>query len=225
MRIRVGMKVSSYHADHPGRCAASEGEKKRSESAVRRSGSDAERVAAGLSPALLPAGLPVLRSPAGREGEVEGVLRRARQTLEYLAVTNGLLDIALDHVSLGRAYMAGGELETAGEYLRKAVDGLRAAGQMQYLPLGLLPRASYHRLSQDYAAAQRDLDEVRTLIRRAGLRLYEVDLALEACRLSLARGDKKAAREQLARAQEGIEAMGYNRHKEAAEELAAQIEG
>ena len=159
------------------------------------------------------------------EGEVEDVLRRARQTLGISSSNKWLLDIALDQVSLGRAYMAGRELETAGEYLSKAVDGLRAAGHMQYLPLGLLPRASYHRLRQDYAAAQRDLDEARTLIRRAGLRLYEVDLALEACRLSLAMGDKKAAREQLAKAQAGIEAMGYDRHKEAAEELAAQIEG
>ena len=53
------------------------------------------------------------------EGEVEDVLRRGADALEVSSRNRWLLDIALDHVSLGRAYMAGGELETAGEYLAK----------------------------------------------------------------------------------------------------------
>src|ERR1700681_4554136 len=77
------------------------------------------------------------------------VLERARQTLEYEKQGwYGLLDIALDHLSLGRAHLglalaapggarAGGRAQAA-EPLHRAVSGLRRAGREDHLPRSLL---------------------------------------------------------------------------------------
>ena len=136
-----------------------------------------------------------------------------------------LLTIALDHVTLGRAYLAGGELETAGEYLRKAVDGLRASGQMDTptrpaTPRKLPPLAEgrlRRRAARPGRSAHPDPPSRPEALRgRHGARSVPA-IAGD--------GRQEAARQQLTRAQEGIEAMGYYRHREAAEELAAQIQG
>jgi hypothetical protein len=59
-----------------------------------------------------------------------------------------LLDIALNHLSLGRAELLAyeadisGDLGKAAEDRNHAVDGLRKAGQIQEVPRGLLARAA-----------------------------------------------------------------------------------
>ena len=45
------------------------------------------------------------------EGEIDDVLRRGQKLIEW-RVPGALCSIALEHVSLGRAYLAGGELRT-----------------------------------------------------------------------------------------------------------------
>src|SRR5580704_2739821 len=60
-----------------------------------------------------------------------------------------LLDIALIHLTLGRAALCAAVLEGSGldqvdpcrETLRQTVDGLRRSGMQNHLPLGLLTRA------------------------------------------------------------------------------------
>lgn len=108
---------------------------------------------------------------------MDEVLRRAKQTLEWVTAQGWLLDIALDHLSLGRAHMATSPPDpaVAEQHLRAAVDGLRTAGKTTHLPSGLLARAEFHRNQDNLDLAQRDLDEVRTIVRRAGMRLFEAD--------------------------------------------------
>jgi len=152
------------------------------------------------------------------QGEASEVLRRAEQTLEW-ARQHGLslLTVALDQLSLGRAYLLlalreGPEtFSQAATHLNRAVDGLRQAGQQDYLPRGLLARAALHRAQDQFARAQRDLEEALTIATRGGMRLHEADCHLESARLHLARGEREQARESLSKARGMVEEMGYHR--------------
>lgn len=172
--------------------------------------------------------------------------RRAAQTLEWAKPAEFLLDIALDHLTLGGAHLMAvleegtGDLGEAATHLGQAVDGLRSAGQQDYLTRGLLARAELHRARNDFPPARRDLDEAFEIATRGGvdnhMRLYECDCHLECCRLILAMheagtaldaqdidpgsplalydatGDPlPAAREHLQRAAALIEETGYKR--------------
>lgn len=141
--------------------------------------------------------------------------RRAELTLLWHGREGWLLDIALDHLALGRARLAlaqdaAGRTAAAAE-LDRAVDGLRASGQQDDLPRGLLARAECHRLSGDRARAQRDLDEARALCERCGMKLFLADVHLEQARLHLAFGDPERTRPEYERARTLVAEMGYHR--------------
>ena len=69
-----------------------------------------------------------------------------RRLPRWNRAADSLLDIALDHLILVRAtlykaHFVGSIPHTAVDHIAAAVDGLRAAGDMSYLPCGLLTRA------------------------------------------------------------------------------------
>jgi tetratricopeptide (TPR) repeat protein len=154
-------------------------------------------------------------------GQREEVHRRAAQTLEWVKRQAWLLDIALDHLSLGCALPP--ESEEAAAHLNEAVDGLRKAGQDDQLPRGLLARAALRRQRGDFAAAHRDLDEVFALATRSSMRLHLTDYHLEQARLLLAQGDRDKARRHLDTAKQLIAATGYRRRDGEAAELETQL--
>jgi tetratricopeptide (TPR) repeat protein len=144
------------------------------------------------------------------------VRERAVQTLKW--EEGRLLDIALDHLSLGRAHLyaaqrggAAAHLAEAASHLAASIDGLRRSGQQDHLPFGLLARAALHTQTHDFALARHDLDEALALARRCGFRLHEADAHLGLARLSLAEGTPDAAREHLAKARAIIDATRYHR--------------
>jgi tetratricopeptide (TPR) repeat protein len=161
------------------------------------------------------------------QGDYAEVERRASQMLEWVTAQNWLLDIALDNLSLARALaMQTSEVSKTSEvlpHLNRAVDGLRQAGQQQYLPLGLLARAEYHRLAGAFDKAQKDLDEAFSIASRGGMRLHLADCRLAYARLKVERLKVEGstlniqpvtlndAREHLAAAKEIIAATGYHR--------------
>ncbi|MCH8872369.1 hypothetical protein IH824_06285 [candidate division KSB1 bacterium] len=181
-------------------------------------------------------------------GQVQEVLERAGQTLEW---ASGLLNIALDNLSLGRAHflqsIADGSTDysKAESYLNQAVAGLREAGAQDMLPLGYFARAALYRVQQNFAAAWEDLSEAHEIAERGEMRLYLADFHLEACRLHLAQhkagesfvpeslGAKtispvpenhlEAAKAHLKIAKEMINKMGYHRRDPEVEELQLQI--
>jgi Nucleoside phosphorylase len=163
------------------------------------------------------------------QGQAQKVKERATQTLEWAKQHFGLLANALDRLSLGRAWLL--EAEQAGtddttqaaEFLQRAVDGLRHAGRIDYLPRGLLARAALHRFNGDYGRAERDLAEVLRIATRSGMGLHLADYHLESARLRLAQGNMDKAREHLATAREMIERMGYHRRDNEVIELAEQL--
>ncbi len=93
-------------------------------------------------------------------GQAEAVRERARQFFEWRVPSDSLLDIALDHLSLGRAALALGDRDEARRRLDQAVNGLRESGTMDHIPRGLLARAALFREVEEYALSRRDLDEV-----------------------------------------------------------------
>ncbi|MDD2776039.1 MAG: TIR domain-containing protein [Gallionella sp.] len=175
------------------------------------------------SPAPLPMPSPKGRGSfhgAGGEGVAcRAVSERATQTLKWAEQNNAsLLAIAFDHLTLGRAalYAAlreGSSPSTCHASIQHAVDGLRRAGQQQYLPLALLTRA-WLRMAElrmaelrrvdttlcprgeqaawadetcppdDHCtAAQADLNEALEIAERGPMPLYLADIYLHRARL------------------------------------------
>jgi tetratricopeptide (TPR) repeat protein len=131
--------------------------------------------------------------------------------------TDSLLALALDHLSLGRAHLLaaqcgpGGDLAAAVSYLTQAVDGLRRAGQQDYLPLGLLARAAFYTYTGALTLAHRDLAEALSLSTRCGFRLHLTDAHLGYARLHLAEGRLDLARPHLGAARALIAETSYHR--------------
>ena len=130
-------------------------------------------------------------------GESAEVIRRASQTLRWAEAEGSLLDIGLDHISLGRAHPGGSGEATF--HLDHAVDYLRRAGTVDNLPLALLARGTRYDLTQVFRTAT-----------RCGMRLYLVDYHLNSAGLDLAGGDQVQASEHLEKAETLITETGYH---------------
>ena len=131
-------------------------------------------------------------------GENQQVLQRAQYALAISELNKWLLDIALDHLSLGRAHLQQQQLEPAQQHLDQAVKGLRDASQQQYLPLGLLTRAELHRLQGDYKEAEKDLQEVFEIAERGEMQLHLCDYHLAMAKLLQTRTDQALDQNQAA---------------------------
>jgi tetratricopeptide (TPR) repeat protein len=142
-------------------------------------------------------------------GGSEEVLRRSAKTLAWMEKQGWLLDIALDHLSFGRAHPSGSA--EAARHLGEAVRGLRHAGTLEHISLGLLARAAHFRHTREFAKAQHDLDEVRVLATRCGMRLHLTDYHLEQARLFLAQEKRAEALPHYEEAKKLIAATGYHR--------------
>lgn len=159
------------------------------------------------------------------QGETADVRERAIYALEVAVRNRWLLDIALDHLSLGRAHLlgmqrgTGGDLHEAATHLDDAVEGMRDAGQQDYLPLGLLARATLHIHNGAFDNARIDLDEALELAESCGFRLHEADAHLGHTRLALAQGKPKEAAEHLEKARKIVKATGYGRRYAEVSEL------
>jgi tetratricopeptide (TPR) repeat protein len=175
---------------------------------------------------LLSRAAPLDGSALGRDGlgavdeearrRCEAVRERALYARKIAEKNRWLLDIALDHLSLGRATLGlalatGGDLNPATEPLNAAVQGLRAAGQEDHLPRGLIARATLHRFGEDEAAAEADLSEALEIAERGSMKLHECNAHLEWARLRRSVGDPDGAREHLERARALVAETGYHR--------------
>jgi tetratricopeptide (TPR) repeat protein len=140
-----------------------------------------------------------------------------------------ILTIALENLSLACSHVLHFQddpnfpVTNLPTIFNRAVDGLRQAGTQHMLPLGLLARAGYYRVTGKLNRAQRDLDEAFTIATRGGMGLYLADCHLEYTRLYLAKGDKPKAREHWQIAKDSIEKMGYHRRDKEVQELEEQL--
>jgi tetratricopeptide (TPR) repeat protein len=200
------------------------------------------------------------------KGEWAAARDRASRTLEWVRPHKWLLDVALDTLTIGRAHLglalssvAPGPSATvrddagaAHAQFGGAVEGLHAAGRVDYFPLGLLARAAFRRSVGDWDGAARDLDEVEEIAEPGPMRLYLCDVALERARLAFARIEAFAplngliddgppppvppatdetvklaqeARDNLATARDLITRCGYHKRDEELAELEAVRDG
>jgi tetratricopeptide (TPR) repeat protein/CO dehydrogenase nickel-insertion accessory protein CooC1 len=163
------------------------------------------------------------------QGKYQDVQSRAAQTLELVGDKYWLLGVALDYLSLGRAHLMKAQVEgvnnysQATTYLDRAVDGLRQAGEQEFLVRGLLARTGLYRVMGALDKARRDLDEAFSIAARGGMRLHEADCHLEYARLFVANGELDKMRESLARAKKMIEEMGYHRRNSEYQRIFEQI--
>jgi tetratricopeptide (TPR) repeat protein len=151
--------------------------------------------------------------------EYHEVLSRAGHTLEWAKQSGAMhLNIALDHLSLGRAHLLQTQQEGSDDFspaethLNNAVEYLQRAGTQHYLPKGLLSRAELFRVCAAFPEALYDPDEAMRIAERGGMDLHRADCHLEYARLYLAMGEKEEdARRNLDTAKEMIGEMGYHR--------------
>jgi hypothetical protein len=157
------------------------------------------------------------------------VFQRATRTLKVAVRNRWTLDIALDHLTCGRAALYAARLharaptftctltlEQAREHLEAAVAKLREAGTQHHLPKGLLTRAWLHHLSNRDDLAERDLDEAWTLAIRGPMPLHQADIELHRARLF-------RDRDALARAATLIHQLGYHRRLDELQDAQAQL--
>jgi tetratricopeptide (TPR) repeat protein len=164
------------------------------------------------------------------QGRWRDVEQRAEQAIVISRRNRWLLDIALDHLSLGRAALIGSSaqdkasLARAADHLNLAVEGLREANVLRHLPRGLLARAELSIATKAFAAARADLDETLSIATRTDMRLHEAEAHLGFTRLHLAESDRPRARESLERARKLVEETSYHRRDKEVEELARKVE-
>lgn len=163
------------------------------------------------------------------QGEVQKVRERAASTLEIAKENNWLINIGLDNLSLGRTWLLDAQqagtdgIVQAEQFLQSAVDWLRLAAQMEFIPHGLLARAQLYRVKGAYEQAGRDLAVVLNIAKQGGMGLHLADYHLESVRLYLTYGNLAKANEHLELARGMIERMGYHRRDNEINELAEQL--
>jgi tetratricopeptide (TPR) repeat protein len=156
------------------------------------------------------------------------VIDRAKQTLGWAKQQGWQLDVALDHLTLGRAALYLSILRPSGHNARRAatselnaaVDVLRAAGNHDDLPRSLLSRAWLLGLEGKLDEARTDLDEAWEIAERGSMQLFMADVHLYRARLF-----HDAA--ELAEASKMITYLGYTRRNlelKDAEQEAADLE-
>jgi hypothetical protein len=164
------------------------------------------------------------------------VSQRAAQIFEWRKLPkwnpayDPLFDIALDHLTLGRAALYAALLEpsaigNAQSTIESAVSSLRRAGQQDYLVLGLLTRAWLRGLTgarTGAESAQADLDEAWEIAERGPMKLFQADIHLYRARLFFREPSYpwQSPQDDLAAAAKLINECGY--HRRDAELAAAQ---
>ncbi len=163
------------------------------------------------------------------------VSQRGAKMFEWRLPGDPLLDIALDHLTLGRAALYSAILEQSEirnpkSAIALAVASLRRAGQQDELPKALLTRAWLRFLTGAHTgpeSAQEDLDEAWEIAERGPMKLFMADIHLYRARLFHALrpypwqnsdGSPRGPKDDLVAARKLIEKCGYWRRKEELED-------
>jgi tetratricopeptide (TPR) repeat protein len=167
------------------------------------------------------------------------VQQRAEQLLEQTNQELILINVARNNLSLGLAHMfqikynPNYHNKQSINFLNRAMDGLRRAGQQAYIVRGLFARTEFYRITGVLDKAQKDLDEAFSIATRGGMGLCLADCHLEYGRLKIQKSKVEGqkvdvdylgeARGHLKTAKEMIEKMGYHRRDKEVEELEKEL--
>ncbi|MBF0161380.1 MAG: hypothetical protein HQL88_03740 [Magnetococcales bacterium] len=153
----------------------------------------------------------------------EAVLRRTEEFFRWRVPGDPVQEVAMEHLSMGRALAALGRATEGLAQLGQAIAVLHGAGLDHLLAECLLRRGEVLRQCGELAAARRDAEEALILVERGGLALWGVDGWLLASHLSLDNGQLADAEAGLARVEAGIAALGYGRRLVEAHLLRARL--
>ncbi|MBI4560046.1 MAG: TIR domain-containing protein [Candidatus Hydrogenedentes bacterium] len=155
-------------------------------------------------------------------GRVADANQRALDLAKYPRQQKYMVAVALNSLLLGRVEIAKSDSTGTAippqtdSYIEKGVEGLRCAGEVEQIIVGLLTRAELYRRRRDLSRSTKDLVEVGELVERTGMRLYLPDLHLEWARFHVAAHaqtgfceDISKAAEHLRKARELVEEMRY----------------
>jgi hypothetical protein len=149
--------------------------------------------------------------PATAWSEIE---KLATTTIQYGKSFYSLLSAAFDHltlvrVNLYRAILAHPLPQPSLDLpdVAAAVNGLRASGRLDYLPMGLFTAALYHFVRGDHPACRAALDEAQQIAERGPMPLYLADIHLHRGRLF-----RDCA--EIAKARTLIDRHGYGRRNQ-----------
>jgi hypothetical protein len=201
------------------------------------------------------------------KGDYAAARDRAKWAFGVACEEGWVLEEALDRLTIGRAHLGlalkGGRgagsitkrrenAYTSSGRLDKAVNKLRAFGDLTFTGRGLLARATFCRVVGDWDGTVRDLNEVEEIAKPGRMRLYLGDTALERARLAFAQIEAFAplngliddgppkpvkpdadeatrlmeqARVNVAKADSLIKDCGYHRRDEELAELHAVLKG
>jgi tetratricopeptide (TPR) repeat protein len=129
------------------------------------------------------------------QGQPVAARDRAARALGIAQRDHTVLDVGLDNLTLGRAYLAlalsspptSQNVRLASASFDEAVQRLPACGETVKFPRALVARAAFRRAIGDWKGAESDLNEAKEIAEPALMRLYWCDCALEGARLALAR--------------------------------------
>ncbi len=152
----------------------------------------------------------LLLDQATEQTEIQTVLKRGKYSLEIGIANNHLITISLDQLTLARAYFKLDELKEAENYFNQAVEGVRKAGKIEFMPIFLLDRANFFIKINKLEEAKRDLSEAKQIISRSGMKLYEVDYHLAMCRFFHLTKEKLSFDKHLSAAKTLIKSTGYH---------------
>jgi hypothetical protein len=142
---------------------------------------------------------------------------------EWRVPGDPLLDIALDHLTLARVGLIRAILANPLPqptldlpHVAAAVNGLRAAGQMDDLPRSLLTAALYHFIRGEHDLALKHLAEAQQIAERGPMPLFLADIHLTRARLAATAKEEGGwmnvdAQAELAQAATLIRTLGYGR--------------
>jgi tetratricopeptide (TPR) repeat protein len=160
------------------------------------------------------------------------VTKRAEQTVRWALAHRILIDIGLDHLTLGRAALNAAVLRGVapdGSDIDVAVNVLRDAAAKHHQPRGLLTRALYRAVAGDFPGARDDLDEAFDVAERGPMKLFLADIHLHRARLFGLYAKRpenypwESSALDLAEARRLIEECGYWRRKEELEDAEAAL--
>jgi len=154
--------------------------------------------------------------------QIDESIERAREalspsSLRTAAFTLGIIDNPLMDLLLAKAHGArhaklanSHEALLACKFAEQAVAGLRNAGRIEFLVLGLVSLSECRHYVGEERLARHWLDEAEKLATRCGMRLFQTDAHLLRARFELFRNPAKAC-EHLAQARQLIADTGYHR--------------
>jgi len=140
----------------------------------------------------------------------QALLERANCGLNFSTKHHHLISIALDYLTLARISIVLNDKSKAKIYFEESINGIQKANTLQYTPPFYLYRADFYLILNQLDPALADLMSAYEIIKRCGMKLYQIDYLLIHGRYSLVTKDFDTALSHYDEAKQLINQTGYH---------------